>query len=79
MPAKCATCGKPIRWCATQSGSRMPIDEAPHPQGNLVIEGDNCRTAKPEDAAKPRFRSHLTTCPHASQYHKRKGPPDASA
>ncbi len=71
--AKCQSCGKPIRWCKTTSGTNIPLDEAPTPQGNLVIDNQVARTATPADGGKPRFMTHFATCPNAAQHRKKKG------
>lgn len=38
MPSHCESCGRIIKWCVTQAGERMPVDDEPHEHGNIVIE-----------------------------------------
>lgn len=35
----CSSCRRPILWCVTEGGKRMPIDPEPHSEGNVVKTG----------------------------------------
>lgn len=35
----CSSCRRPILWCVTEGGKRMPIDPEPHADGNVVKTG----------------------------------------
>ena len=35
---KCKSCGAKITWAITGNGKRIPVDFAPDPKGNLVLE-----------------------------------------
>lgn len=37
--ATCSSCHRPILWCLTETGSRMPIDPDPVPDGIVVKTG----------------------------------------
>lgn len=81
----CRSCGAPIRWAVTVNGKRMPLDEQPDPDGNLVLSDPTPGAYAPTVAFTtqntlplpddpPRFTSHFATCPNADQ-HRRKDTP----
>jgi len=91
MSATCATCGAPIIWAVTASGTRMPLDATPDlERGNVRLfstgqgEPDVAYVyATPADARKawiPGSKSgwvpHFATCPDADMFRRR---PKASA
>jgi hypothetical protein len=77
---RCRSCGAPIRWAVTVNGKRMPVDDQPVPDGNLVLSDPTPGAYAPVAAAfdpqqlliddPPRFVSHFATCPQADQYRK---------
>lgn len=72
----CRSCGAPILWRETHAGKRMSIDPEPHPDGNVVIEGEIAEVLKAEHLARLggdvlRYRSHFVTCANAAT-HRRK-------
>lgn len=74
MSAACRSCGASIVWAITAAGKRMPVDAAPSPAGNLVLEGDAVRVVPSADMfdKRPRHTSHFVTCPQAAQHRKPK-------
>jgi hypothetical protein len=55
----CKSCGQPIRWLATPTGGKMPVD---------------AHTAAPQDRVFNRLAghiSHFATCPSAAKHRKR--------
>jgi hypothetical protein len=84
----CGSCGARIRWATTVNGRRMPVDDDPVPDGNLVlsdpapgayapavsqyVEPDQPTLFGDHDA--PRFVSHFATCPDANK-HRREDTP----
>jgi hypothetical protein len=78
MLTQCASCGAPIFWAATEKGKRMPIDERPRSDGNLVVtrapDGASdllqCRAAPEGTPSASRFVSHFATCPKADEHRK---------
>lgn len=79
-PARCKSCRAPIFWArSATTGSRMPIDVAPHPDGNVVIV--DWSTEKPPlpvvrvlgtsaDVEVPRYMPHHATCPDAQEWRR---------
>lgn len=73
----CRSCGAPIRWVETEHGKRMPIDPDPHPQGNVIPWGWDENGAKvvarvltEPPIGRDAWRSHFTTCPHATTHRR---------
>lgn len=79
----CRSCGAPIFWAITEAGRRMPVDEAPVPDGNVTVIEDDSDAGVPivrvlgatRDlfASGPLYVSHFVTCPDAAE-HRRKSP-----
>lgn len=77
----CRSCGARIRWATTANGNRMPIDDEPVPDGNIVLSDPTPGAYAPvallvdPDAPMlddpPRFVAHFATCPNADQHRKR--------
>jgi len=38
MATKCQSCGAAIFWALTTEGHRIPMNEAPVPDGNIVLD-----------------------------------------
>jgi hypothetical protein len=78
--SRCRSCGAAIRWAVTVNGKRMPVDDEPVPDGNLMLSdptpGAYAPTAAHVDPDAlllddpPRFVSHFSTCPNADQHRK---------
>lgn len=69
----CDSCGAEIRWVTTEGGRPMPLDPAPHPNGNVVVGlRDRYRvlTGPQLPAEGVAWRSHFATCPHASRHRR---------
>lgn len=74
----CRSCDASIVWADTSSGSRMPVDAEPVPDGNLVLTypSPGRALALVVDPAQlllddpPRYRSHFATCPNADQHRR---------
>lgn len=75
----CRSCSAPVVWCDTSRGKSMPVDAAPTPGGNLLLEQRPGRAPLVHvlglDAAAARedlHKSHFVTCPQAGQWRKRR-------
>ena len=74
----CRSCGARITWLETAGGNRIPVDEDPVPNGNIVVVGRMAKVCKNAAAAEtlypgePRYVSHFATCPQAGQWRKKK-------
>lgn len=77
--AKCRSCGAEIRWVTMPGGKQMPVDVAPHPEGNIAIHSDGLRAAvltvsELNDlgtlANERLYRSHFASCPNAASHRK---------
>jgi hypothetical protein len=76
----CGSCGAPIRWAVTVNGKRMPVDDQPVPDGNLILSDPAPGAYAPTAAVidpdalligdPPRFVSHFVTCPNAAQHRR---------
>lgn len=68
--ARCRSCGARITWLETEAGKRIPVDEDPVVDGNVVVlKGTKCRILrKGERAEAPRYVAHWATCPDASHW-----------
>lgn len=73
----CKSCGQPIRWHATGSGQRMPLDPDPVPDGSiLILPNGIIRVVPVEERAAmvaPLFKTHFQTCPSASVHRGPRG------
>lgn len=71
---KCKSCGAPIRWAKTPSGSSVPLDAEPVASGNVALRSDGIaiylKAGEPRPAGAT-FVSHFATCPDAKQHRKR--------
>jgi hypothetical protein len=76
MSTACQSCGARLRWVVTTSGSLMPLDAEPAPDGNIAIEPLERFRMVPlaERAAStvPLFKSHFATCPNATMHRAKK-------
>jgi len=73
--AACKSCGARIIWVVSAaSGKRMPVNEKPDLDGNLMIDAEG--KAHVIDPKKPvatlTYTSHFATCPEAAQWKKKK-------
>jgi hypothetical protein len=76
----CRSCGAAIRWAVAVNGKRMPVDDQPMPDGNLILSDPTPGAYAPTVAYvdpgalllddPPRFVSHFATCPNADQHRK---------
>jgi hypothetical protein len=74
----CRSCGAPIRWVVTTSGKRMPLDPAPHVNGNVVPLRDRLEKGRDPIAMvlphpptdQPAWLSHFATCANATQHRR---------
>jgi hypothetical protein len=77
----CRSCGATIVWAETVSGVSMPVDAAPHPEGNVqLLQPDDPRSPpfatvygkrkRPPPGAELRMPHH-STCPDAEQWRRR--------
>lgn len=83
---KCKSCEAPIFWATTAQGKKIPVDEAPSPQGNVVLtmSGGELRATVFKDAQAALARSpkgcvlrtaHHSTCPDADKHRAAKPAP----
>lgn len=79
----CRSCRVGVRWVETVTGSRMPLDPDPTPDGNVEFthpdrEEGPVRVLKASelagDCTRYRYKSHFATCPHARTWSKGKTP-----
>lgn len=83
----CRSCGAPIRWVVLPSGKRIPLDLAPHPEGDITVGGgERARVLDAEELAFQRrmeaalgstaqlFRPHFVRCPPAAAHRPPKQP-----
>jgi hypothetical protein len=78
MSEKCRSCGASILWALTERHKRIPIDEKPVPDGNIILlDQGNFRpmlalynSDPPPDV--DRYKSHFATCKQAEQWRKRR-------
>lgn len=69
----CRSCEAPIVWAEWEkSGKRVPLDEAPSAEGNVVMINGKCRIATDEDKRlkRPLYKSRFATCPDADQHRR---------
>lgn len=78
--ATCSSCGAEIIWRRMHTGSRMPIDPEPHPEGNILL-GSATGTSQVlskearknhKAAGTPLYRSHFVTCTRPEQHRKKR-------
>lgn len=82
----CTSCNRIVVWARTTGDARMPVDPDPHPDGNIalidgilgrkiaiVLTNDEITAVHSSEPARPLYRSHFVTCPHASKHRRRKG------
>jgi hypothetical protein len=71
--SSCRSCGAPVEWVKSNSGKLMPLDVGDVENGNLTVANGVARGRRDEDdiAARPRRRSHFSTCPHALAWRTR--------
>lgn len=79
--AKCKSCDAPIHWVLSAStGSRMPLDAKPNPEGNIWVDhwegGSPVVVVASADNPPPAnavifYTSHFVTCRDAAE-HRRK-------
>lgn len=70
MPSYCVVCGALIRWTITEARRRLPVDVAPHPEGNTAVSRDGRGTwlsRRPTDELplapyEKLHRPHQATC-----------------
>jgi hypothetical protein len=74
MP-KCKACGASIQFYKTPDGKRMPVDTAPNPDGNLVLDGqddDGNRMVRMVDLFTPSgavlYMPHWATCTSSDEF-----------
>lgn len=78
--AECRSCGAEISWArSAASGSPMPIDAEPTPEGNVVYTGELVAGApfvqvlgKGERDDRPRYMPHHATCPQGREWRGRR-------
>lgn len=87
MTSYCRSCDAPIEWAWTQAGKRMPIDDEPSEDGNVLVwrEGNSetirCKVLGPLEVEELRgdehgtleelYTSHFATCAFAKDWRRR--------
>lgn len=72
----CKSCRALITWLETAGGGRIPVDEDPVPEGNIVVVGKMAKVFRNAQAAaeacpdEPRYLSHFVSCPQAGAWRK---------
>lgn len=65
----------PLRWAATSTGQRLPLDLRPVADGNVMLLADGrCKIVPVEERAtctEPLYKSHFATCPAAEEFRRR--------
>lgn len=74
----CRSCGTEVLWLTNQNtGRRAPIDAAPSPEGNIVVDEERgvYRIVPRESWAlfPERHLNHFVTCPQAKKWAEEKG------
>jgi hypothetical protein len=78
MVFACSKCGAQVTYAVTKAGTRILMDLAPHPRGNIRLEASSGpeQLAIIELGAQPppaRYRCHWASCSHY-QRHQGKEP-----
>lgn len=78
MSDECRSCGEPLLWAITSSGSRAPLCAKPSDDGNVLvwrIRGEvRCATASGStldwlrEAGVPLRLNHFANCPEADTF-----------
>jgi hypothetical protein len=68
LMAKCRSCGAQIEWATTAAGKAIPLNPYPVNGGNLEFRGRMVHYVQPNQT--PRFTSHFSDCPNASNHRK---------
>lgn len=65
--SRCSTCAARIRWAKTSNGGSVPLDAAPNPRGNLVVDAEG--RIGSTDGGRPDLTTRYTrhTCPERSR------------
>lgn len=68
----CRSCGARITWLETAGGKKIPVDEDPVPDGNIIVVGKMAHVlGKGQETTEPRYVSHFVTCPQAGEWRGR--------
>jgi hypothetical protein len=72
----CRSCRARITWLETAGGKKIPVDEDPVPDGNIVVVGGMAHVLGKHDVSElaftePRYKSHFVTCPQAREWRNR--------
>jgi hypothetical protein len=72
----CRSCQARITWLETVGGAKIPVDEDPTPDGNIIVVGTIAHVLGKLELAKlaegtPRYTSHCATCPQAGEWRGR--------
>lgn len=69
--ATCSLCWAEIEWFKTERGRPMPVDPAPHPDGNLRLDYDTGTASVVKKGSEPGLHmSHFATCVSAAKFRK---------
>lgn len=74
----CRSCGARVTWLMTAVGKRIPVDEDPVANGNIVVDQGllcsvfrDAATAEQFCPGEPRYLPHWATCPDAPTWRRR--------
>ena len=67
MSDRCRDCGAPLRWVVNaRTGKRMPLDEMPVENGNVIIASDGqAYVVARHSVPGPAYTNHHATCTKA--------------
>lgn len=73
--SQCWGCRATIFWCMMPSGKWMPLDETPHPQGNIAVingqeEGVIVKPGAKLDDGVSLYKTHYATCSYAARFRR---------
>jgi len=65
----CGRCGRPVSWCVSTNGNRIPLDPEPNESGNMIVayrDGKLVGLVPHKDEPRPEgvgYMPHFATCP----------------
>ena len=76
--SRCKSCAAEIRWERTITGSRIPLDSEPNPEGNIVladgmavvVDNQGSLLDDGDSYQGDRFVTHFVTCPNANEHRR---------
>lgn len=78
--SRCSACPAEILWATTRAGRAIPLNQDPHPQGNVRVKDGVAEVLGPLEAyaaraaKEPLHVAHFVTCPGADLLRKPRRP-----